>query len=111
MACGLCLVLELKSITPIFQFHPPVPLVISLLLMETMRWREGWRYAVVECGEQFMTQVDGVSMMHKSHVDNWDILQSVSYSLYMCICDIKCLIGSQICQFSLLHTVPVYVHV
>ena len=35
----------------------------------------------MECGEQFMTTVDGTSMMHKSHVDNWDILQSVSYSL------------------------------
>ena len=61
----------------IFQFHRPAPLVISLLLMETVRWRGGWRCAEVECGEQFMT-VDGTSMMHKSHVDNWDILQSVS---------------------------------
>ena len=78
MACGLCLVLELKSSALMFQFHPPVPLVISLLLMETVRWRGGWRCAEVECGEQFMTQVDGTSMMHKSHVDNWDTLQSVS---------------------------------
>ena len=68
---------------PLFQFHPPVPLVMSLLLMETMRWRGGWRCAEVECGEQFMTTVDGTSMMLKSHVDYWDILQSVSYSLYM----------------------------
>ena len=51
---------------------------MSLLLMETVRWREGWRCAEVECGEQFMTTVDGTSMMHESYVDNWDILQSVS---------------------------------
>ena len=31
----------------------------------------------MECGEQFMT-IDGTSMMHKSHVDNWDTRQSVS---------------------------------
>ena len=67
----------------LFQFNPPVPLVMSLLLMETVRRRGGWRCAEVGCGEQFMTQVDGTSLMHKSHVDNWDTLQSVSYSLYM----------------------------
>ena len=62
----------------ILQFHPPAPLVMSDLLMETVRWRGGWRCAEVECGELFMTTVDGTSMMHKSHVDNWDILLSVS---------------------------------
>ena len=81
-ACGLCLVFELKSSALMFQFHRPAPLVMSILLMETVRWRGGWRCAEVECGEQFMTTVDGTSMTLKSHVDNWDILQSVSYSLY-----------------------------
>ena len=66
------------SIVPILQFHPPALLVISLLLMETVRWRGGWRCAEVECGELFMTTADGTSMMHKSHADNWDILLSVS---------------------------------
>ena len=37
----------------------------------------------MECGEQFMTTVDGTSMMHKSHADNWDILQSVSQSVHV----------------------------
>jgi len=78
MACDLCLALELKSSAPLFQFHRPAPLVMSDWLMETVRWRGGWRCAEVECGEQFMMTVDGTSMMHKSHVDNWDILQSVS---------------------------------
>ena len=47
----------------------------------------------MECGELFLTTVDGTSVMHKSHVDNWDILLNVSYSLYklstLCIHDIK----------------------
>ena len=32
----------------------------------------------MECGGLFMTTVDGTSMMHKSHADNWDTLLSVS---------------------------------
>ena len=68
----------LTTSVSLFQFHPPVPLVISLLLMETVRWRGGWRCAEVECGEQFMTTVGGTSMMHKLHVYNWDTLQTVS---------------------------------
>ena len=67
----------LTTSVPLFQFHPPAPLVMSDWLMETVRWRGGWRCAEVECGEQFMT-VDGTSMMHKSHVDNWDTLLNVS---------------------------------
>ena len=63
---------------PILQFHPPVPLAMSDLLMEVVRWRGEWRCVKVECGELFFTAVDGTSMMHKSHVDNWDTLQSVS---------------------------------
>ena len=63
---------------PILQFDRPVPLVMLDLLVETMRWRGGWRCAEAECGELFMTTVDGTSMMLKSHVDDWDILQSVS---------------------------------
>ena len=43
---------------------------MSDLLMETMRWRGEWRCAEVEFGEQFMTTVDGTSMMRKSYVDN-----------------------------------------
>ena len=53
-----------------FQFHRRAPLVMSDLLMETMRWRGEWRCAEVECGEQFMTTVDGTIMMQKSHADN-----------------------------------------
>ena len=68
----------LTSSVPIFQFHHPALLVMSDLLMETVRWRGGSRCAEVECGELFMTTVDGTSMLHKSHVDNWDILLSVS---------------------------------
>ena len=68
---------------PILQFRPPALLVMSLLLMETMRWRGGWKCAEVECGELFMTTVDGTSMMLKSHVDNWDTLQSVSQSVHV----------------------------
>ena len=69
----------LTTSVPLFQFHPPAPLVMSDWLMETVRWRGGWRCAEVECGEQFMTTtVDGTSMMLKLHVDNWDTLQSVS---------------------------------
>ena len=63
---------------PILQSHPPVPLVMSLLLMETIKWRGEWRCAEVECGELFMTTVDGTSVMLESHVDNWDTFQSVS---------------------------------
>ena len=70
--------LELMCSVPTFQFHLPVPLVMSLLLMETVRWKGGCRCAEVECGELFMTTVNGTSMMLKSHVDNWDILLSVS---------------------------------
>ena len=33
----------------------------------------------MECGELFMTTVDGTSMMRKSCADNWDTLLSVSY--------------------------------
>ena len=62
----------------LFQFHPPALLVISLLLMETVRRRGGWRCAEVECGELFMITVDGTSMMRESHVDNWNTLLSVS---------------------------------
>ena len=68
----------LTTIVSLFQFNPPAPLVMSLLSMETVRWRGGWRCAEVECGEQFMTTVDGTSMMLKLHVDNWDTLQTVS---------------------------------
>ena len=68
----------LTTSVSLFQFHPLAPLVMSDWLMETVRWRGGWRCAEVECGEQFMTLLDGVSVMHKSHVDNWDTLQSVS---------------------------------
>ena len=70
-----------QSSAPLFQFHHPAPLVKSDWLMETVRWRGGLRCAEVECGVQFMTTVDGTSMMLKSHVDNWDTLLSVSYSL------------------------------
>ena len=70
--------LELMCSVPILQFHPPAPLVISDLWMETMRWRGGWRCVKVECGDPFMTTVNGTSVMLKSHVDNWDILLSVS---------------------------------
>ena len=70
--------LELMCSVPTLQLHRPAPLVMSLLLMETVRWRGGWRCAEVECGELFMTAVDGISMVHKSHVDNWDILLNVS---------------------------------
>ena len=110
------------------QFHPPASLVMSDLLMETVRWRGGWRCAEVECGEQFMTTVDGTSMMHKSHVDNWVILLNVSYSLCVITlrtCVIKFLpatlhlIRSQICSsfkqiFSIIlqlyHTCKIHAH-
>ena len=40
------------------------------LLMETVRWRGGWRCVEMECGELFMTLVNRVLVMLKSHVDN-----------------------------------------
>ena len=67
----------------VLQFHHPAPPVMSDLLMETVRWRGGWRCAEVEFGEQFMMTVDGTSMMLKSHVDSWDILLSVSQSVHV----------------------------
>ena len=61
-----------------FQFHPPALLVPSLSWMGGVRWRGGWRFAEVGCGEQFMTTVVGISMMHKSHANNWDTFPIVS---------------------------------
>ena len=74
----ICMIIVVYIYCLYFQFHLPVLLVMSLLLMETMRWRGGWRCAEVECGELFMPMLDGVSVMHKSLVDNWDTLLSVS---------------------------------
>ena len=98
---------------------------MSLLLMETMRWRGEWRCAEVECGELFMTMLDGVSVMHKSLVDNWVILLNVSCIITLCTCVIKFLpatlhlIRSQICSsfkqiFSIIlqlyHTCKIHAH-
>jgi len=41
-------------------------------------WRGEWRCAEVGCGEQFMIAMDGISMMSKSHANNWDTLPIVS---------------------------------
>ena len=62
----------------ILQGCHPVPLVMSDLLMETGRWREEWKCVVMERREQYMTLLDGVSVMLKSHVHSVDTLQSVS---------------------------------
>ena len=87
-----------------FQFNPPAPLVMSLLLMETVRWRGGWRCAEVECGELFMTTVDVTLMLLRSHVDNWDILQSVSYSLNIYQLDYTLSVLKLLVRFFLIYT-------
>ena len=74
--CKLCLVMELMCNVafPYYRDVIPVPLVMSDLLMETVRWREEWKCS----GEQYMTLLDGVSVMLKSHVDSMDTLSNVS---------------------------------
>ena len=37
-----------------------------------MNMKEGWKYAAMECGEQFVVD-SGTTMIHLYYVDNWDI--------------------------------------
>jgi len=51
-----------------FQYQLLATLVMLLLLMEGVQWKEGWRCVEMEYGEQFM--VNGISAMPESYVGN-----------------------------------------